>query len=192
MKLLKFLPHALIIGVLAAFAQWVNDQSIFMEYLGTDSKTGAANFPLLPSWIVFQTWAIYFIAGCEVKKGIKSSACFILGLLVSWAIVLLGTGTFKGAGSYAIPLAVGVVATAVIYMEHIKVIDMIPVYFLASGGSFFALLNMGKTPQQAMIISCASLVFGQLLGFATVKLRGGYQAMLDKNNPASLEEKKAA
>ena len=44
----------------------------------------------LLTWISFQAWAMYFLAGCTVKMGLKTLAGYACGILASIAIFELG------------------------------------------------------------------------------------------------------
>ena len=189
MNFLKFLPHAMIIGVLAAGVMFVE----------------AAYPTLVPSFLVFQTWAIYFLAGCEVKTGIKGGACYILGLVASMVIIELA-GVFGGMGmaNFALPTSVAIIATLIILMEKVKPLDFIPGYFVASGGGFFAFFNvMGYGAQlkagtfdkiagysNVFTVTLTCLAFGLFMGWLTVTLRNAYQNLLDRTGEATTEEKK--
>lgn len=163
MKLIKFLPHCLIIALLAASVQ------IFQQLAG-------GNY--FPGWIVFISWALYFLAGGTLSGGGKSIAGWIAGILAAAGIILLGGWlvSFKGLMADAgFPIAVGVIAFVVILFEKVKFLDYIPAWFLAAG-SLFALSNMaGQNDLWVnMLIVLGAGAAGQLYGWVTVFLRGLY------------------
>ena len=142
--------------------------------------------PYLISWVGFQTWAMYFLAGCTPKAGFKAFACYVCGVAASIVIV-------KGIGM-AVPhlgttmgpaLVVGVVAFLVICFEKIKVLDFIPGWFLGAG-AYFAMINGAFTGlnmkaignKQALLFLTTSCALGLIWGWATVVLRTKYGTMI--------------
>lgn len=66
--------------------------------------------PLVPpagnvgfGWIAFQAWAMYFIAGCNLKGGVKTFLGYVSGVIASILIMELG-GLFTGLGFFGVPL----------------------------------------------------------------------------------------
>ncbi len=162
MDFVKFLPHALIIGILAAILQFVSLVPGMENYV----------FP----WAVFQTWALYFLSGANPKSGAKSVICGVVGVLASMLIVVMGTKLASPLGAQiGFTLAVLVVAFLCITMEKVPAISFIPAYFIAAG-IFFALQD--KSINVKLLQVTISLVLGFGLGFLTVLLRGKYAAMI--------------
>ena len=166
MKFLKFLPHCLIIGLLAMSVQFIE------QACGSNYFVG---------WILFQGWALYFLAGCDVKGGAKSIAGWICGILTAAAIIIVGV-KFKSGGDLMItcgmPLSVFLFATMAILFEKIKGLDFIPAWFLAAG-AVFALASSGKSLIYSMLTVLISGAAGLLYGFVTVTLRTAYSKMVD-------------
>lgn len=103
MKMIKFLPHAGIIAVLAALMQ-------FMDI----------KIAMFSAWVGFAAWACYFLNGCTVKGGLKVIGCWVAGVIASILIIELGTRFSAGMGASAgFPLAVGIVAFFVILFEKV-------------------------------------------------------------------------
>lgn len=68
MTLKKFVLIPVIIGVLACLIQAL-DQLLYTSVL----PEGNVGF----SWISFQSWAVYFLAGCTVRGGIKAFIAYM-------------------------------------------------------------------------------------------------------------------
>ena len=166
MDFVKFLPHALIIGILAAILQFVSMVPGMENYV----------FP----WAVFQTWALYFLSGANPKAGAKSVVCGVVGVLASMLIVVMGTKLASRVGAQmGFTLAVLVVATLCIMMEKVPPISFIPAYFIAAGIFFALALSAEKYSMNMRLAQVSiSLVLGFGLGFLTVLLRGKYAAMI--------------
>lgn len=159
-NLVKFLPHAGIIACLAFICIY-----------------GCSFAPAyLVSWAIFQTWALYFIAGATPKAGLRAMVCYMLGVLASvlifWLAGMLG-------GSNPVVAVVGALVTfTVICMEKAPYIDYIPAYFIGAG-AYFALstINMpsgNATPGFQILVMLITCLAGSLLGYATVVFRTMY------------------
>ena len=82
MTLKKFVLIPVIIGVLACLIQAL-DQLLYSSV----PPEGNVGF----SWISFQSWAVYFLAGCTVRGGIKAllrMRSVLLLLLLLWFLVV--------------------------------------------------------------------------------------------------------
>ena len=141
----------------------------------------------LITWIAFQSWAMYFLGGCNVKMALKSLAGYVGGIVASVAIFELG-GAFSALNCAGTPwglyLAVFVVVVFVICCQKVPGIDFIPAYFVGAG-VFFALMTYQPKPagigpyawylQLAIpeMVACAS---GLVFGWVTVRFQGWYEA----------------
>ena len=81
MTLKKFVLIPVIIGVLACLIQAL-DQLLYTSV----PPEGNVGF----SWISFQSWAVYFLAGCTVRGGIKAFIAYAIGIAASIVIMVLG------------------------------------------------------------------------------------------------------
>jgi hypothetical protein len=160
MKLVKFLPHAGIIGILAAIMQFM------------DMK-----IDLFVGWVGFAAWACYFLNGCTVKGGAKVIGCWIGGVVASVMIIEFGkflTGATSGNALLGFPVSVGVVASLVILFEKVPVLSFIPGWFVAAA-CFFGYNNFVEGDYSksvpAVLLSC---VIAQIFGYVTVSLRTAY------------------
>ena len=147
-------------------------------------------------WIAFQAWAVYFVAGCTPKNGVKAWIGYLTGIIASIAIIkLMGVPGIKdlptvGGMNVVMALAVFIVVIPAIMSENAA--NMVPALFIGSG-AFFASLGHaalkaavpeGSGPNtpflyaaQAELIYCA---LGLSFGYITVFWRGKYEASLAK------------
>ena len=143
--------------------------------------------PGLITWIAFQAWAMYFLAGCTPKMGAKTFAGYAGGILAAIAIFELnGVLSSLNTPSMALGLclAVFIVVIPVIMMEKVPGLDFIPAYFIGAG-VYFALMTHGGKPAGmdmgtwygtaalAELVACA---IGLVYGCITVIVRTWYTA----------------
>lgn len=149
---------------------------------GTSSAIGAG----LLSWVAFQAWATYFMAGCTPKMGAKVVAGYIGGIIASVAIFELGA-LFSGLNTETTPwglyLAVFLAVIPVIAAERVPGLDFVPAYFVGAG-AFFALMNYVPQPEAVgkmswyatlatpIMVAC---IMGVIYGWITVTIRGAYE-----------------
>jgi hypothetical protein len=147
--------------------------------------------PGLITWISFQAWAVYFLAGCTPKMGVKSLVGYLGGILASVAIFELAA-VFSGLNSATTPwglyIAVFVVVVGVICCQKVPGIDFVPSYFIGAG-VFFALMTYLKKPEEAgrfawyaqiaipELVACAA---GLVYGWITVVFQTWYEAKVKK------------
>ncbi len=141
--------------------------------------------PGLITWIAFQAWAMYFLAGCTPKMGAKTFAGYVGGIIASIAIFELAgalSGLNCGNTPWGLYLAVFLVVIPVIAMEKVPGMDFIPSYFVGAG-VFFALMTHGGKPEGMckwnwyMIAALAELIacaIGLVYGWVTVTVRVWY------------------
>ncbi len=149
--------------------------------------TAAGGLGLL-TWVSFQAWAMYFLAGCNPKMGAKTLIGYGGGIVASVAIFELAnllTGLNIAPAACCLYLAVFLVVVVVISMEKVPGFDFVPAYFVGAG-VFFGLMEylkqpadveMGKyawygTVATAEMVACA---VGLVYGAVTVVCRGWYE-----------------
>jgi hypothetical protein len=142
--------------------------------------------PYLLAWISFQAWAMYFLAGCTPKGGVKVVLGYLAGILASIAIMEL-------APVLGLYVAVFLVVVVVISAERVPWFDFVPSWFVGAG-IFFAVMVLkqdwpaGATSlakyQIATLHVMISCLVGQVYGVLTVLARGKYEAMLAAKRPA--------
>ena len=144
-------------------------------------------------WVAFQAWAMYFMAGCTPKDGLKVLIGYLTGIIASMAIVkLMGVPGIKdlpmiGDMNLVMAVAVFIIVIPAIMSENLK--NFVPALFIGSG-AFFAILGSKDLDvagnalnsrllfaMQAEIIYC---IFGLVFGWITVTARGKYEASLAK------------
>jgi len=149
--------------------------------------TVASGFGLM-TWISFQAWAMYFLAGCTPKMGLKVLLGYAGGIVASIAIFELG-GLLAGLNGethlWGLYLAVFPVVVVVIAMEKVPGLDFVPSYFIGAG-VFFALFSYVQQPEGAELgkyawygtLAVAEMVacaIGLIYGAVTVIFRGWYE-----------------
>jgi hypothetical protein len=143
--------------------------------------------PGLITWISFQAWAMYFLAGCNVKMGFKTLVGYFGGIVASVAIFELA-GALSKLNSATTPwglyLAVFIVVIFVISMQKIPGIDFVPSYFLGAG-VFFAMMTYLKKPDVMPIFNWYARIavpemiacgVGLVFGWVTVTWQTWYEA----------------
>ncbi len=162
----KFIAIPFIIALLAATIQIV-DQVLNLHV----EPVGNVGF----GWIAFQAWAMYFLAGCDLKGGLRTLIGYVMGIVASIAIMVLG-GKFAGMGFYAVPVAVFLVVIPVIFLEKVKWLDFVPAIFIGAG-AFFAF--MSYVPNATFAVAAKTeliyCVLGLFYGYITIALRGAYE-----------------
>ena len=76
MTLKKFIAIPFIIALLAGTIQIV-DQVLHLQV----EPVGNVGF----GWIAFQAWAMYFLAGCDLKGGLRTLIGYVMGIVASIA-----------------------------------------------------------------------------------------------------------
>jgi len=167
---------------------------------GTPKEMGGG----LVTWISFQAWAMYFLAGCTPKMGLKTLVGYVGGIIASIAIFELG---FKAFGSmnvadgtpWGLYLAVFIVVVFVISAEKVPGIDFVPAYFVGAG-VFFGLMTYLTPPPGVEKLSLAwygtltlpemiACVMGLIYGWWTVTFKTWYVAKVgaEEKAPAAVE-----
>ena len=124
---------------------------------------------------------MYFLAGCTVKGGVKTLIGYVISILVSIGIMLLG-GKLAGLGSFGVPTAIFIIVIGVIYLEKTHdLISFIPAIFVGAG-VFFAMMSYvpGATFGTAAAVEILYCVIGLFYGFLTVSIRTWYETRLAK------------
>ena len=172
--------QAAVLVFLAPYLAKINPNLATHEILG--SKGG------LLTWVAFQSWAVYFLAGCTPKMGLKALVGYAGGIVASALLVeLVGIlSTRCHLGEYSLAGAVFIVVIPLIMVEKVPGFNLVPAYFVGSGAFFsmLAMFGMAKTAadiaplQKYLEIGKAEMVgaaVGLLFGFITVTFRGWYE-----------------
>ncbi len=146
-------------------------------------KIIAALFMSIPK-STFMSWALYFLAGCEIKGGVKVLCGYVMGILGSILIIMFGDSMMESIGFFAFPLAVGVIAFCIMFLEHTTWLSLIPAIFVASG-CFFGLINFAADGylgenlfMEAFKLEMIYAVIGVIFGVITITLKGKLDACL--------------
>lgn len=174
MSLKKFVVIPLIIGVLAFFIQIVDQ--LLSPSMPPEGNVGFG-------WIAFQSWAVYFLAGCNVKGGIKAFISYGIGIIASILIMVLGGIFSTSLTFFGLPLAVGLIAFLAIFGERNEWTSLIPALFIGAG-AFFGFMSYvpGATFGIAAFTIMVYCVIGLIFGFVTVALRSRYEAKVSKED----------
>ena len=150
--------------------------------------------PYFWPWIAFQAWAMYFLAGCTFKGGVKVLLGYAAGAVASVAIFEL-FGLLAGSldPATALSLAVFPVVIGVICGERVPWFDFVPAWFVGAG-VFFGIMEIYQGFPEGvstwtkygiagtyLMVSC---LVGFLFGIVTVFLRAKYEATLPAKQEA--------
>ncbi|WP_105616569.1 DUF1097 domain-containing protein [Vallitalea okinawensis] len=170
MKFSKFIVIPIIIAFLAFTIQIV-------DQLLSPLVPPAGNIGF--GWIAFQAWAMYFIAGCNIKGGVKTFLGYVSGIIASILIMELG-GLLTGLGFFGVPLAVFIIVIPVISLEKVPWFDYVPAVFVGAG-VFFGFMSYvsGATYGAAAVTELIYCFIGLAYGVITVYLRTKYEAKVN-------------
>lgn len=179
MKFSKFIVIPIIIAVLAAIAQLI-DQGL--------QSAGSCDYFISNSgfcWVAFQAWAVYFFGGCTLKTGIKAFVAYVIGIVAS-IIIIVFAGVLGSAGVpafWCVPLSLLILVIPVICLELKNV--MIPALFIGAG-AFFAIMTYQPAGDQTTFLNaaCTEIIYtiiGLGLGWITIFLRAKYEACVAEN-----------
>ncbi|NOH95568.1 DUF1097 domain-containing protein [Vibrio sp. 99-70-13A1] len=138
--------------------------------------------PLMPvagnigfGWIAFITWAMYFMAGCNVEGGKKTFFGYVAGIVASVAIMELG-GVFSSLGFFAVPMSVFVVVIFCICLERLPPFDFVPALFVGAG-IFFGFMSYvgGASYANDTFVELVYCAIGLAYGWMTISLRTRYE-----------------
>jgi hypothetical protein len=157
-----------------------------LAFLMTLFNLGAAQCPknYFVMWVAFQAWAMYFMAGCTLKNGVKVMLGYLGGAVASIAIMEFA-GVLGFLGSMALPVSVLIIVVPVICAERVPMFDFVPAWFVGAG-VFFALKTYipDVSHVDAGIMSLFSCLIGVIFGIVTVVGRMKYEASLNLNADA--------
>lgn len=133
------------------------------------------------SWVTFQAWAMYFMAGCTIKGGVRTFLGYVLGIIAAVSIIYM-VGAFGAAGSWALPLAVFVAVIPMCSMERAHwSIDFVPSLFISSAVFFAFTALYPQASKTAMAITILTYcAIGMIYGVVTVSARTAYEKLVIK------------
>jgi hypothetical protein len=180
LSVLKYLPLPAIVAALAA---------VLMIACALEGNN------YLVSWVSFHTWALYFLAGCNIPQGFKAGLNYMLGALAGPVIIYLipyATSVTQGNGDMGLALACAFVTFFVICLEKCKFTNFVPASFCGAS-AFFALWSStapyagaGAAASQSQVLLRLAIGFvaGAFLGWLTVALQGFYKTLVPQDKAA--------
>ena len=142
--------HALIVGGVAALG------------------VATATYLQFPVWTMFVAWASYFMLGGKVKKGLQFYGLFLIGVMLGVLSALAEGYLEPYVGNYKVVPVVFIVAGGLTFFERIKLLSLIPAYYLGMV-TFFA---SGWSPEFATIHKIiVPTAFGLFFAWVTIALR---------------------
>jgi len=179
LKFSKFIWIPVIVAFLAFTIQIVDQ--VLHAYVPPVGNVGFG-------WIAFQAWAMYFLAGCDLKGGVKTLIGYVNGIIASILIMEFGAAFSGLFVFYGFPLAVFVVVIPVICLERVPWADFVPAVFVGAG-VFFGFMSYvpGATYGLAATTELIYCVLGLVYGYMTILLRGAYEKSVQKKEPASTD-----
>ena len=130
------------------------------------------------SWISFQAWAVYFLAGSTPKSGSRALLGYIMGIIMTILIFELA-GLVGSLGFFAVPIATFIMVTAIMFTEKLPPFDFIPATFIGAGAMvcFLNYIDGTSYPYAALVIICYCST-GLFYGYLTVSLRTAYERLV--------------
>lgn len=172
MKFSKFILIPVMVAVLAALIQVV-DQLLSPNVLPVGNKGFG--------WLAFQAWALYFVAGCNIKGGVKTFLAYLVGIIASIIIIKGGSEWFSSLGFWAFPASLLIFVIPVICLEKVAWLDFIPAIFIGAG-AYFAFMTYvpNASFEGAFATEMIYCVIGLFWGWMTVTFRGIYEKAVSK------------
>lgn len=126
-------------------------------------------------WISFQAWAVYFLAGCTIKGGLKSLLGYATGIVMTILIFEL-VGVIGQLGFFAVPVAAFALVSLTLFTEKVPPFDFIPAIFIGAGAMVCFLSYIDPTSYgNATFIILLYCFIGLFYGYLTVLLRTAYE-----------------
>lgn len=168
----QFFVYAVFVGAQSFLLQLI-DQLIGFDLVSGGNKGFV--------FLAFQSWALYFLMGCNMKGAIKASAGYVLG--IAFAIVMLIIPELLPAiGIFCVPVTALVVVPFMMYFEFAHwTVNSVSVFFMGSG-AFFGVYNYVKdiTLWEAIAVVMLYCILGLGSGFISILFRNWYEKKLVK------------
>lgn len=146
----KQLPHALVVGTIAAFAIFISGQLT------------------IPAWAIFIGWVSYFVFAGSVKQGLLCFFHLVMGLFLAALVIVLSTYLNVFFPDVALLIVVFVLAASLTFIESVKPFNNIPAYYIG----MIVLFASANPPKLPVIFELSYvLAIGLFLGFLTVSIR---------------------
>ena len=171
MKKITFAVCSAYVGLLAFIIVCIDN--LIKGFMPIGAETGF-------TYLAFVAWAVYFFTGGAPKDGIRAAIGYVIGISFSIGIILLAT-SFASLGFFAVPTAVFIVVTLVLYLEKVPWINLIPAMFVASG-CYFGIMNYvpQATFETAAYVELIYGFTGLLFGWFAVEGKAIITKILEK------------
>lgn len=136
----NYLPVALFVGLVAALLVYA-------------SSAFGATYPWAGAvWIIFISWALYFMAGAKASRIHKYVLGLVGGVFAGWLTLALVSFTSGIVGAtLGLPVTVFFIASAIILLELTDWFELAPAYFFAYAAYFaFVFGGFGGEATNAM------------------------------------------
>ncbi|OGZ04746.1 MAG: hypothetical protein A2648_02805 [Candidatus Lloydbacteria bacterium RIFCSPHIGHO2_01_FULL_41_20] len=158
MTFTKFLPVAILIGILAALSIILSSWSGY------------------PVWPVFISWGLYFVAGAKPSRIHKEVIGLTGGIIFGYlTLAVVPTYTSLFGSFWGLPLTVFTAAFLIVLLELTDWFELAPAYFLSYAGYFAYVFGnfagTGATPAQAAIPFWGLTMVGLVFGYVSATLR---------------------
>lgn len=148
---MKILAHAVIVGMIAAFAIFLSTQF------------------QLQAWALFLAWVGYFVFGPNIRDASFAWLHTIIGLVLATILIASALALQPLYGDWALVGLVFFLATMLTFMEPLKPMNNIPAYYIG----MIIVFASGLPPTVSTVFLLAiptTIGFG--LGWLTIFLRG--------------------
>lgn len=164
----QLLPITLFIGFQAFLIQ-IFDQNL-MSFVPPEGNAGFG-------WIGFQAWAMYFLAGCDIKGAIRTFMGYLLGIIASIAIIWFAGQVGSNLGFLAVPVVLFILVPLIIYCELLpELFNFVPAIFVGAGVFFGCMTYVpGATFTNIFITELTYCAIGLIFGFVTIIFRTWYE-----------------
>jgi hypothetical protein len=146
----KQLPHALIVGIVAAFA-------IF-----------TSNILSIPAWTIFVGWVSYFVFATNAQQGLLCFIHLVIGLVLAALVIITSTYLSAYLPDIALIMVVFTLAATLTFTEPLRNFNNIPAYYIG----MIVLFASALSPDFSVLFKLSfSLAIGLCLGYFTVFIR---------------------
>lgn len=169
MTLKKYLPIAIFIGIQACVIQMIDQ--ILLGFVAPEGNFGFG-------WISFQAWAVYFMAGCSIKNGVRAFIGYAIGMVASAIIIYFGAKFGPTLGFFSFPLVLLVIVPFLLYLDQAPLMfNFVPALFVGAGVFFGCMTYVpNATFTNIFVTESIYCIVGLFFGFITITFRTWYEA----------------
>jgi hypothetical protein len=148
--MIKQLPHALVVGIVAAFAIFTSNQLT------------------IPAWVIFVGWVSYFVFVTNIKESFLCFFHLVVGLFLAASVMICAKYLNVHFPNIALLIIVFVLAASLTFFESFKHFNNIPAYYIG----MIVLFASAKPPILSVLFELSyTIAIGIFLGFLTVSVR---------------------